>query len=54
VAYCRSGRPEARLIGNALRKVQGRVVGGLVFRRDAIDRNGVALWKVERIAERAP
>jgi hypothetical protein len=53
-AYCRSGRLEARAIGNALRKVQGRVVGGLVFRRDAIDRNGVALWKVERLAEHAP
>jgi len=45
-AYCRSGRPEARAIGNALRKVQGRPVGGLTLRRDGEDRNGSALWAV--------
>jgi hypothetical protein len=54
VAYCRSGRPEAKPIGNALRKVQGRVVGGLVFRREATNRNGVTLWKVERAMKHTP
>jgi len=44
--YCRSGRPEAKPIGNALRKVQGRIVNGFAFERRAGDRNGVARWRV--------
>jgi putative DNA primase/helicase len=48
VAYCRTGKPEAKPIGYALRKVQGRVVGDLVLRRDGVDRNGIARWSVTR------
>jgi len=33
-------------IGNALRKVRGRIVGGRAFERGSEDRNGVARWKV--------
>jgi hypothetical protein len=47
-AYGRSGQPEARALGYALRKAQGRVVAGLAFRRDAPDRNGIARWAVVR------
>jgi hypothetical protein len=46
-AYCRSGKPEAKPIGYAFRKVHGRPAGRLVLRRDAADRNGIALWMVQ-------
>ncbi len=45
-AFCRSNRPEAKPIGNALRKVRGRIVSGRSFERGSEDRNGVARWKV--------
>lgn len=41
-----TGRPEAKPIGNALRKLQGRVVGDLVLRRDGVDRKGIVRWAV--------
>jgi putative DNA primase/helicase len=46
--YCPSGKPEAKLIGYALRKAHGRVVGDLALRRDGVDRNGRARWAVNR------
>jgi putative DNA primase/helicase len=48
VAYCRSGKLEAKPIGYAFRKVNGRPVGGLVLRRAReFDRDGMARWLVE-------
>jgi hypothetical protein len=48
-AFCRSGRPEAKPIGHALRKVRGRIANGHMFERGVDDRNGVAKWKVVSI-----
>lgn len=50
-AYCpRSGKPEARAIGHALRKVQNRPVNEMTFRHGGIDPHSkVALWVVERM-----
>lgn len=45
-AYCRGGKPDARQLGFVLRKVKGRVVGGLRFERHSEDRDGVARWVV--------
>lgn len=53
-AFCRSGRPEAKPIGNVLRKVRGRIVTldiestktALTFERGGHDRNGVVQWRV--------
>jgi putative DNA primase/helicase len=45
-SYCRTGRPEAKTLGYVLRRIQGRVVGGLVMQRSAANRDGIALWHV--------
>lgn len=45
-SYCRSGKPEAKPLGQKLRQIQGRVVGGMVMRRSALNRDGIALWHV--------
>jgi hypothetical protein len=50
VAYCpRTGKPDARAIGNALRKVCGRVVDGNRFRRGEPNRIKVATWALETL-----
>jgi hypothetical protein len=53
-AFCRSGRPEAKAIGHALRKARGRIVNGHVFERGGDDRSGVARWKVVSAARSVP
>jgi hypothetical protein len=46
-AFCRSGKPEAKPIGYAFRKVQGRPVAGKVLRREKLDRTGIVRWLVQ-------
>ena len=48
-AYCRSGRPEARHLGNMFKRLAGRVVAGLVLRRSDKDRSGALTWVVENV-----
>ena len=44
--YSRSGRPEAKALGYALRKIKGRVVGGLRMDRTPKDGDGLYRWEV--------
>jgi putative DNA primase/helicase len=46
-AFCRSGKPEAKPIGYAFRKAQGRPVGSKVLRREEFDGDGIARWVVQ-------
>jgi hypothetical protein len=50
-AYCRSGKPDARALGYVFRKVRGRVVANLTFRRQSADRDGTAKWTVEQVGK---
>lgn len=45
-AFCKGGRPEARPLGYAFRRLSGRVVCGLVMSRAESDRNGLTKWSV--------
>jgi len=53
-AYCRSGKPEAKPLGYALRRSQGRMVNGRAFRHWGVDRNDVARWKIATADEVGP
>jgi hypothetical protein len=46
-AFCRSGKPEAKPIGYAFRKVQGRPLGKKVLGREQLDGDGIARWVVQ-------
>jgi len=47
-SFCRTGRPEAKPLGYAFRKLAGRVVAGFVMRRSDQNRDGITKWVVHR------
>lgn len=50
-AYARPGtKIDGRQLGYALRKVTGRIVGGLYIEPQAENRNGAVMWRVREVA----
>ena len=49
IAADRTGKIDARALGNVLRRSAGRIYGGRRLVRHEMDRKGIGRWKVERV-----